>query len=136
MATKAAAKGAQWWKNPMLQAGARTALTAGAQAAMNNRGSQGPWMGSKGAKVATAALGAALMDGFMGKGGGGAGDDRDGRDGRDDRGRSDDRRDDRKSDRGGSRGRSSGGGSKKQSTKEMLLQQGMNFVANRASGRH
>ncbi|KAK2672985.1 hypothetical protein RAB80_010528 [Fusarium oxysporum f. sp. vasinfectum] len=38
-----------WWQNPMVQAGARTAFTA------------------EGAKVATAALGAALVDGFMGQ---------------------------------------------------------------------
>lgn len=57
----------QWWQNPLLQAGARTALTAGAQAAMKSRNDQGAWMGAKGAKVATAALGAALVDGFIGQ---------------------------------------------------------------------
>ena len=130
MATKAASKGAQWWKNPLVQAGARTAFTAGAQAAMNNRGAQGPWMGSKGAKVATAALGAALMDGFIGGGKGGGGGDRD-RD--DDRGRSSGRDRDDRSDGGRSRTKSRGN---KPSTKEMLLKHGMEFVANRAtSGR-
>jgi hypothetical protein len=34
---------------------------------MQNRNDPSPWLGSKGAKVATAALGAALMDGFGGK---------------------------------------------------------------------
>lgn len=56
-----------WWQNPMVQAGARTAFTAGAQAAMKSGRESGPWLGPKGAKVATAALGAALVDGFMGQ---------------------------------------------------------------------
>ncbi|ENH71640.1 hypothetical protein FOC1_g10002503 [Fusarium oxysporum f. sp. cubense race 1] len=56
-----------WWQNPMVQAGARTAFTAGAQAAMKSGHESGPWLGPKGAKVATAALGAALVDGFMGQ---------------------------------------------------------------------
>lgn len=56
-----------WWQNPMIQAGCRTALTAGAQAAMKSQKEQGDWLGAKGAKVATAALGAALVDGFMGQ---------------------------------------------------------------------
>lgn len=51
----------------MIQAGARTAFTAGAQAAMKNRNDPSPWFGAKGAKVATAALGAAIVDGFMGQ---------------------------------------------------------------------
>jgi hypothetical protein len=55
-----------WWKHPIVQAGARTALTAGAQAAMKARNDEGSWMGPRGAKVATAALGAALVDGFIG----------------------------------------------------------------------
>lgn len=50
----------------MVQAGARTAFTAAAQSAMKNKDDPSPWMGSKGAKVATAALGAALVDGFIG----------------------------------------------------------------------
>ncbi|GAO13592.1 hypothetical protein UVI_02015350 [Ustilaginoidea virens] len=54
----------QWWQNPLIQAGARTAFSAGAQAAMQSRKDPSPWLGSKGAKVATAALGAALMDSF------------------------------------------------------------------------
>jgi len=57
----------QWWQNPYVQAGARTALSAGAQAVMQSRNDPSPWLGAKGAKVATAALGAALMDGFGGK---------------------------------------------------------------------
>ncbi|KAM0338779.1 hypothetical protein ACHAPU_011202 [Fusarium lateritium] len=58
---------AAWWQNPLVQAGARTAFTAGAQAAMKSGHESGPWLGPKGAKVATAALGAALVDGFMGQ---------------------------------------------------------------------
>lgn len=50
----------------MIQAGARTAFTAGARAAMQSKNEDGPWMGPKGAKVATAALGAAFMDGIVG----------------------------------------------------------------------
>lgn len=56
-----------WWQNPYVQAGCRTAFTAGAQAAMKSRGDPDPWLGPKGAKVATAALGAALVDGWMGQ---------------------------------------------------------------------
>ncbi|KAG5948009.1 hypothetical protein E4U53_006350 [Claviceps sorghi] len=68
-ASAAAAKAAikQWWQNPYVQAGARTALSAGAQAVMQSRNDPSPWLGAKGAKVATAALGAALMDGLGGK---------------------------------------------------------------------
>ncbi|RCI16480.1 hypothetical protein L249_1736 [Ophiocordyceps polyrhachis-furcata BCC 54312] len=58
-------KGQQWWANPLVKAGARTAFSAGAQAAMQSRNDPSPWLGAKGAKVATAALGAALVDGFM-----------------------------------------------------------------------
>lgn len=61
------ARAAAWWQNPLVQAGARTAFTAGAQAAMKSGHESGPWLGPKGAKVATAALGAALVDGFMGQ---------------------------------------------------------------------
>lgn len=60
------ARAAQWWQNPLIQAGARTAFTAGAQAAMKSKDDSGPWMGPKGAKVATAALSAAFMDGLIG----------------------------------------------------------------------
>ncbi|KAL6858255.1 hypothetical protein ACO1O0_005715 [Amphichorda felina] len=62
----AAAKGNPWWKNPIVQAGARQAFTAGAQAAIRSKDDRGPWLGPKGAKVATAALSAALVDGFLG----------------------------------------------------------------------
>lgn len=58
---------AQWWNNPLLRAGATQAFTAGAEAAMKSKNDAGPWIGPKGAKVATAALGAALMDGFLGQ---------------------------------------------------------------------
>lgn len=34
---------------------------------MKSKGDQGAWLGAKGAKVATAALGAALVDGFIGQ---------------------------------------------------------------------
>jgi hypothetical protein len=59
--------GKPWWQNPLLQAGARAAFTTGAQAAMRSRDDPSPWLGAKGAKVATAALGAAFVDGFVGK---------------------------------------------------------------------
>ncbi|KAL6900160.1 hypothetical protein GGI43DRAFT_384331 [Trichoderma evansii] len=66
--SKGASNGAaSWWKNPAIQAGARTALAAGAQAFMQNRKEAGPWLGAKGAKVATVAITAALADGFGGK---------------------------------------------------------------------
>lgn len=67
MPTASKAKRAAWWQNPMLQAGARTAFTAGAQAAMKSQNDPSPWLGAKGARVATAAIGAALVDGFMGQ---------------------------------------------------------------------
>jgi hypothetical protein len=56
-----------WWQNPLIQAGGKAAVTAGAQAAMKSRNDQGAWLGAKGAKVATAALGAALVDSFIGQ---------------------------------------------------------------------
>lgn len=59
--------GTPWWQNPMVQAGARYALTAGAQAAFRSRDDKGPWLGQKGAKVAGAALSAALVDGIIGQ---------------------------------------------------------------------
>lgn len=65
MPANIAKKGAVWWANPLVKAGCRTALSAGAQAAMQSRHDPSPWLGAKGAKVATAALGAALVDGFM-----------------------------------------------------------------------
>lgn len=44
---------------------ARCAMQAGAMAAMRVHGDPGPWIGSKGASVATAALGAAVVDTFV-----------------------------------------------------------------------
>lgn len=58
--------GNPWWQNPTVQAGARNAFTAGAQAAFRNKNDSGPWLGPKGAKVATAALSAAFVDGLIG----------------------------------------------------------------------
>lgn len=87
-AAKAAKAG--WWTNPLIQASARTAFTAGAQAAMSSRKDKGPWIGPKGAKVASAALMGGFMDGFMGQknqgGGGGGGGERGDRGDRGDRG--------------------------------------------------
>lgn len=51
----------------MVQAGARQAFTAGAQAAFRSKDDKGPWIGPKGAKIATAAISAALVDGFLGQ---------------------------------------------------------------------
>ncbi|KAK2020589.1 hypothetical protein LX32DRAFT_669117 [Colletotrichum zoysiae] len=45
---------------------AQTAFRVGSQAAMEMRGEPGPWIGEKGTRVATAALGAALVDTFVG----------------------------------------------------------------------
>jgi hypothetical protein len=60
-------QGKTLWSNPMVQAGARNAFTAGAQAALRSKNDKGPWLGAKGAKVATAALGAAFIDGILGQ---------------------------------------------------------------------
>lgn len=131
----AAQTAAKWWQNPLVQAGARTALSAGATAAMNNRGAQGEWLGAKGAKVATAALGAALMDGFMGGGqkkdqGGGGGGDARGRE------RSSSRDRDRSRDRGG---KSGGGRSKSEGRggdmKQRIMQSGMEYMMKKAAAR-
>jgi len=56
-----------WWQNPYIQSGCRTAFTAGVQAAIKSQDDPAPWLGAKGAKVATAALGAALVDGWRGQ---------------------------------------------------------------------
>jgi hypothetical protein len=48
------------------QSVAKTALTAGAQAAFRARKDPSPWLGEKGARVATAAIGAAIVNGFIG----------------------------------------------------------------------
>ncbi|EFQ29440.1 hypothetical protein CGRA01v4_14658 [Colletotrichum graminicola] len=45
---------------------AQTAFRVGSQAAMQVRSEPGPWIGEKGTRVATAALGAALVDTFVG----------------------------------------------------------------------
>ncbi|KAK1998140.1 hypothetical protein LX36DRAFT_656816 [Colletotrichum falcatum] len=45
---------------------AQTAFRVGSQAAMQMRDEPGPWIGEKGTRVATAALGAALVDTFVG----------------------------------------------------------------------
>ncbi|KAK1950844.1 hypothetical protein LY78DRAFT_493832 [Colletotrichum sublineola] len=45
---------------------AQTAFRVGSQAAMQMRSEPGPWIGEKGTRVATAALGAALVDTFVG----------------------------------------------------------------------
>ncbi|RNJ59429.1 hypothetical protein D7B24_002432 [Verticillium nonalfalfae] len=47
-------------------AATRMAIQAGAQAAYKLRDDPSPWMGEKGVRVATAALGAGLVDGFVG----------------------------------------------------------------------
>ncbi|GKT66645.1 hypothetical protein ColTof4_04135 [Colletotrichum tofieldiae] len=45
---------------------AQTAFRVGSQAALQMRSEPGPWIGEKGTRVATAALGAALVDTFVG----------------------------------------------------------------------
>ncbi|KAI7767506.1 hypothetical protein LZL87_013751 [Fusarium oxysporum] len=52
---------------PCLPPGFRTAFTAGVQAAIKSHDDPAPWLGAKGAKVATAALDAALVDGCIGQ---------------------------------------------------------------------
>lgn len=49
-------------ESPRFQKAAAAALEAGATTAFGLRGQKGPWGGEKGAKVATAALGAAALD--------------------------------------------------------------------------
>ncbi|KAH7184489.1 hypothetical protein DER44DRAFT_816947 [Fusarium oxysporum] len=56
-----------WWQNPYVQSGCRTAFAAGVQAAIKSQDDPAPWLGAKGAKVATAALSAALVDGWIGQ---------------------------------------------------------------------
>ncbi|XWX00562.1 hypothetical protein V2A60_008583 [Cordyceps javanica] len=55
-----------WWQNPLVRTCAITALSTGLSAALDNRGDPGLWKGSKGAKVAVAAVGSAVVDGFLG----------------------------------------------------------------------
>lgn len=59
--------------SPQWQKAAKAALQAGGMAALAARKQPGDWAGMKGAKVATAALGAMAMEGF-GKGSPGSGD--------------------------------------------------------------
>lgn len=47
-------------------AAARVALQAGAQAAYKLRDDPSPWVGEKGVRVASAALGAGIVDGIVG----------------------------------------------------------------------
>jgi hypothetical protein len=53
--------------NEVLGTAVKTALHTGAATAWGMRNDPGPWLGEKGTKVATAALGAALVDTFMTK---------------------------------------------------------------------
>ncbi|KAG6020456.1 hypothetical protein E4U40_006109 [Claviceps sp. LM458 group G5] len=59
--------GTPWWQNPVVRACAVTALTTGLSAALDTRGDPGKWNGPKGAKVAVATVGAAIVDGFLGQ---------------------------------------------------------------------
>lgn len=54
-----------WWQHPLVRACAATAITTGLSAALDSRGDPGQWKGAKGAKVAVATVGAALVDGFL-----------------------------------------------------------------------
>ncbi|KAG5931356.1 hypothetical protein E4U53_001806 [Claviceps sorghi] len=56
-----------WWQNPLLRACVVTALSAGLTAALDSRGDPGRWKGAKGAKVAVAAVGSGVVDGFLGQ---------------------------------------------------------------------
>lgn len=56
--------------SPRWQKAAVAALQAGGMAAMSMRSQPGAWKGEKGARVATAALGAMAMDAFNKKSGG------------------------------------------------------------------
>lgn len=132
----AAEKAAGWWKNPAIQASARTALTAGAAAAMNNRGAKGEWIGAKGVKVGFAALSAALASGGLdsvkrddgGSGGGGRDRDRGRSSSRDrGRGRSAERGKDKSSGRSKSEGL--GGGDYKQK----IMQTGLDYFMKKAA---
>ncbi|EFY84947.1 hypothetical protein MAC_09022 [Metarhizium acridum CQMa 102] len=57
----------QWWQNPIVRTCAITAVSTGLSAALDSRGDPGQWKGAKGAKVAVASLGSALVDGFLGQ---------------------------------------------------------------------
>ncbi|KAK2595793.1 hypothetical protein QQS21_006556 [Conoideocrella luteorostrata] len=58
--------GDPWWQNPIVRTCAVTALSTGISAALDSRGDPGQWKGAKGAKVAVATVGSALVDGFLG----------------------------------------------------------------------
>lgn len=60
------ATASQWWQNPIVRTCAITAVSTGLSAALDSRGDPGQWKGAKGAKVAVASLGSALVDGFLG----------------------------------------------------------------------
>ncbi|KAJ6783766.1 hypothetical protein PWT90_03406 [Aphanocladium album] len=55
-----------WWQNPIVKTCAVTAISTGVCAALDNRGDPGRWKGTKGVKVAVAAVGSAVVDGFLG----------------------------------------------------------------------
>lgn len=57
----------QWWQHPVVRTCAMTAVSTGLSAALDSRGDPGAWKGAKGAKVAVASLGSALVDGFLGQ---------------------------------------------------------------------
>ena len=53
------------FNNVVWQTAGRTALSAGTKAAFQMKDQPGPWVGEKGAKVASAAFTAALVDSFV-----------------------------------------------------------------------
>ncbi|KAG6019759.1 hypothetical protein E4U41_003120 [Claviceps citrina] len=59
--------GTPWWQNPVLRTCALTALSTGLAVALDSRGDPGQWKGAKGAKVAVATVGSAVVDGFLGQ---------------------------------------------------------------------
>lgn len=59
--------GTPWWQNPIVRTCAITAVSTGLSAALDSRGDPGQWKGAKGAKVAVASVGSALVDGFLGQ---------------------------------------------------------------------
>ncbi|KAG5972384.1 hypothetical protein E4U55_000852 [Claviceps digitariae] len=59
--------GRPWWQNPIVRACLVTAVSTGLSAALDSRGDPGQWKGAKGAKVAVATVGSAVVDGFLGQ---------------------------------------------------------------------
>ncbi|KAG6010761.1 hypothetical protein E4U21_004149 [Claviceps maximensis] len=59
--------GKPWWQNPIVRACVVTAVSTGISAALDSRGDPGQWKGAKGAKVAVATIGSAVVDGFLGQ---------------------------------------------------------------------